>query len=100
MGHLSPNHQWDVHRCSMFLLTPVWARGIGISFRVRHRHLPYHRQVREARLWVEVGDMAHMPGLRGPKGVSAPLHRRLRWQISRLYRVCFYSRAYGQEDIV
>ena len=23
MGHHSPNHQWDSHRCSLFLLTPA-----------------------------------------------------------------------------
>ena len=27
MGHHSPNHQWDMHRRSLLLLTPAWARG-------------------------------------------------------------------------
>ena len=29
------------------------------------------------RAWVEVGYKAHRPGLRGPRGVSTPLHLRL-----------------------
>ena len=38
MGHHSPNQQWDSHRCSLFLLTPVWAKGTGVSPRVLHKH--------------------------------------------------------------
>ena len=41
--------------------------------------------------------MAHRPRLQAHRGASTPLHRGPRLQISRLYRVCFYSRAYGQE---
>ena len=60
-------------------------------------HLPCHMQAKEAKVWVGVKDRAHRPGLQVPKGVSTPLHHRLRLQISKLYRVCFYSRAYEQE---
>ena len=38
MGHHSPNHQWDSHRCSSFLLTPAWAKGTGVNPRVVHKH--------------------------------------------------------------
>ena len=50
----------------MFLLTLAWARGNNISLRVWHKHLPCHKQAREARVWVEVEDRAHEPGLQGP----------------------------------
>ena len=77
MGHLSPNHQWDMHRHSLSLLTPAQARGTSINPRVRHKHRLFRRQAREAKAWVEVGYRAHRPGPRGPKGVSTPLHFRL-----------------------
>ena len=38
MGHHSPNHQWDLHRCISFLLTPTWARGTSVSPKVLHKH--------------------------------------------------------------
>ena len=38
MGHHSPNRQWDMHRRNLFLLTPAWARGNGVSPRVLHKH--------------------------------------------------------------
>ena len=38
MGHQSPNHQWDSHRCSSFLITPTWAKGTGVSPKVLHKH--------------------------------------------------------------
>ena len=38
MGHHSPSHQWDMRGRSLFLLTPAWARGIGISPKVLHKH--------------------------------------------------------------
>ena len=47
------------------------ARGTSISLRVRHRHLPCHRQAREARLWVEVEDKAHRSGLQGQRCIYA-----------------------------
>ena len=53
MGHLSPSHQWDLHRRNMFFLTLVRARGTSVSLRVQHIHLSCHRQAREARVWVE-----------------------------------------------
>ena len=81
--------------CS-FLLTPARSRGTSISLRVQHKHLPCHRQARESRVWVEVGDMAYKPGLWGPRGLSTQLRRRLRLQIIWLYMVYFYYRAYGQ----
>ena len=89
MGHYSLSHQWDVHRHSMFLLTPVQVKGTDISLRVLHKNLLHHRQVREARVWVEVRDRAHRSGLQGPRGVSTSLHHKLSLQINRLYKVCF-----------
>ena len=97
MGHLSPNHQWDVHRHSLFLLTPPWAKRDSISHRALYRALLLYSQARWARAGVEVEGKAHKPGLQGPRGVFTPLHRRLRLQISRLFRVCFYSCSYRQE---
>ena len=94
MGRLSPNHQWDVHRCSMLLLTLVQARGTSISPRVLHKNLLLHRWAREARVRVEVEDRAHRPRLQGPKGMSTPSYRRLSQQINWSYRVCFYYLAY------
>ena len=38
MGHHNPNHQWDSHRCSSFLLTLAWAKRTGVSPRVLHKH--------------------------------------------------------------
>ena len=35
-GHHSPNHQWDMCKHSLFLLTLAWAKGIGVSPRVLH----------------------------------------------------------------
>ena len=67
MGHRNPSHQWDVHKHDMFLLTSVQVRGIDISLRVLHKHLLHHKQAREARVWVEVGDKAHRSGLQGPR---------------------------------
>ena len=46
MGHLSPSHQWDVHRLGLFLLTQPWAKGIGFSSRALHKPLPLHNQAR------------------------------------------------------
>ena len=60
MGHLSPNHQWGIHKHSLFLLTPAWAWRTRISSRVRRRHQLFQRQTREAKAWVEVGHKAHM----------------------------------------
>ena len=82
---------------SMFLHSPVQARGPSFSFRELHEHLPFHRQAREARVWVEAEDEAHMQGHQGFRGVSTPSHRRLSQQISQLYRVRFCYLAYGQE---
>ena len=36
VGHHSPNHQWDMRKRSLFLLTPTWAKGTGVSPRVLH----------------------------------------------------------------
>ena len=97
MRHLSPNHQWDVHRLSLFLLTPLWAKGTSINLRVLHKPLILHNHAEWAKAWVEVKVRAHKPGLQGPKGMSTPSHLRLSLQISRLFRVHFYYLAYGQE---
>ena len=42
MGHHSPNHQWDMRRRGLFLLTIAWARGTNISPRVLHKPLLFH----------------------------------------------------------
>ena len=49
------------------------------------------------RAWLKVGYRAYKPRIRGPRGVSMPLHLRLSRQISQLFRVCFYSCAYGKD---
>ena len=82
MRHLSPSHQWDIHRLGLFLLTLPWARGTSISLRELHRPLPLHDQARRVRAWVEVEDKAHKPRLKGPRGVSMPSHLILSLQIS------------------
>ena len=76
---------------------PNMGQGTNISPRVLHKHLLLRRQAKGARAWVEVEDRAHRPGLRGPRGVSTPLHLRLSLQINRLFNVPFYSIAYRQE---
>ena len=96
MGHLSPSHQWDTHRHNMFLLTLVRARGIGISPRVRHRHRVFRRQAKGVKAWVEVEGRTYRLGLRGPRGESTPLHHKLRWKISRSYKVLSCYFIYGQ----
>ena len=88
MGHLSPSHQWDVYRHSLFLLTPPWARRDSINRKVLHRALLLRNQAIWTRAGVKVEARAHKPGLQGPRGVSTPLHLRLSLQISRLVRVC------------
>ena len=45
MGHHSPNHQWDSHRCLSFLLTPTWVKETGVSPRVLHKHSLICRRV-------------------------------------------------------
>ena len=71
MGHCSPRHWSDMHRYSLFLLTPVWVKGISFSHRVLRKHLRQHKQAKRARVWVEVRDKAHRPRLRGPRGFYA-----------------------------
>ena len=91
MGNHNPSQQWDVHRHSFFLLTLAWAKGTSISPKVLHKHLLLHIQAKGARACVEVEDRVHRSGLQGPRGVSTPSHLRLRFQISRLFKVLFYS---------
>ena len=43
----------------MFLHSTVQAREASFSFRELHGHLIFHRQAREARVWVEAEDEAH-----------------------------------------
>ena len=66
-----------------------------------HNNLLFGGQATWAGAWVEVEGKgkgkAHKPGLQGSRGVSTPLHLRLSLQISGLFRVHFYSFAYGQE---
>ena len=66
----------------MFLHGDVQAREASLSFRELHGHLTFHRQAREARLWVGVEDEAHMQGHQGFRGVPTPSHHRLSQQIS------------------
>ena len=35
-GHHSPNHQWDMRKRSLFLLTQAWTKGTSVSPRVLH----------------------------------------------------------------
>ena len=97
MGRPSPSHQWDVHRLDLFLLTLPWARGTNISPRTLHRPLLLHDLARQTKAWLEVEDMAHKPGLKRPRGVSTPSYLKMRLQISRLFRVHFFSFAFRQE---
>ena len=85
-------------RCTdtVFLLTPVRAKRTNISPRVLHKRLQLHSKAREAKVWVEVEDRAHMLGLQRSKGVSTQLYHLLSQRISQLYRVCFCYHAYGQ----
>ena len=82
----------------MFLHSAVQAREANLSFRELHGHLTFHRQAREARVWVEGEDETHRQGNQGSRGVSTPSHRRLSQQISQLYRVRFCYLAYGQKS--
>ena len=77
LRHNNPNYRWNMHRRSLFLLTPAQAKGNHINPKVRHRHRLSHIQVREAKARVEVRYRAHKPGLWGSKGVSMPLYHRL-----------------------
>ena len=61
----------------MFLHSMVHARGASLSFMELHEHLTFHRQAREARVWVKAEDEAHRQGHQGSRGVSTPSHRRL-----------------------
>ena len=81
----------------MFLHSAVQAREASLNFRELHEHLIFHKQAREARVWVEAEDEAHRHGHQGSRGVSTPSHRRLSQQINQLYRVRFCYLAYGQE---
>ena len=77
MGHPSPSHQWDMHRCSLFRPTLPWAKEDGINLKVLHRDLLLCRHDGWARAWVEVKAMAHKPGLQEPRGLSTPSHLKL-----------------------
>ena len=46
----------------------VQARGASLSFKELHGHLPFHRQAREAIVWVEVEDEAHRQEYQGVQG--------------------------------
>ena len=81
----------------MFLHNTVHVRGATLSFRELHGHLTFHRQAREARVWVEAEDEAQRQGHQRFRGVSTPSHCRLSQRISQLYRVRFCYLAYGQE---
>ena len=78
MGLHTPSHQWDMHRHSLFLPTQPWSRKDNRSPRVLWKHLILRRRATWAKAWVEVEEKAHMLRLWGPRGVSTPLHHRLR----------------------
>ena len=44
MGHHSLNHQWDMHKRRLFLLTLSWAKEASISPMVLHKHLLFRRR--------------------------------------------------------
>ena len=54
----------------MFLHSAVQAREASLSFKELHGHLTFHRQAREARVWVEAEDEAHKQGRQEFRGVS------------------------------
>ena len=58
----------------MLLHSAVQAREANLSFKELHGHLTFHRQAREARVWVEAEDEAHRQGHQGSRGVSTPSH--------------------------
>ena len=43
LGHHNPNYRWDMHRRSLFLLTPAWARRTSICPKVRYKHRLSHK---------------------------------------------------------
>ena len=59
-----------MRRCSLFLLTLAWAKGNGVSPRVLHKHLLFHRWAILDRAWVEVKveDRDLKQGLQRPQG--------------------------------
>ena len=65
MGHHSLNHQWGMHRRSLFLPTLPWAKEDSIGHRVLHKHLLFGRWTIWVGAWVEVEDRAHKPRLQG-----------------------------------
>ena len=67
---------------STFLHSTVQAREASLNFKELRRHLTFHRQALEARVWVKVEDEAHMQGHQGSRGLSTPSHRRMSHQIS------------------
>ena len=89
MGHRSPSHQWDMRGHSLFLLTPMWARGTSISLRVLHKHLLLRRWATWAKAWVGVEAKISRSVLQGPKGVSMLWYCRLSLQISLICGVHF-----------
>ena len=64
----------------------------NISRKALHKGILLRSQARWAR--------AHKPGLQGPRGESMPLHLMLSLQISRLFRVLFYSLSSMDKSIV
>ena len=81
----------------MLLHSTVHAREASLSFRELRGHPTFHRQAREARVWVKAEDEAHRQGCQGSRGVSMPSHRRLSQHIIQLYRVRFCYLAYELE---
>ena len=61
----------------MFLHSTVQAREASFSFRELHGHLTFHRQAREAKVWVEAEDEAHRQGHQGFRDMSTSSHRRV-----------------------
>ena len=84
MGQRIPSHQWDRRRRSLFLLTPIQARGTNINLKVLHERLLLYRYAIETRVWVkvEVEDRVHGPRHQEPRGMSTPSHHILSQLIS------------------
>ena len=61
MGHPTPFHQWDMHRRSLFIFTPSWAREDSISLRALPKPPLLHIKARWDKAWVEA--RGHKPGL-------------------------------------
>ena len=56
----NPSQRWDRRGYNIIIHIPVQARGASFSLRELQGHLPLYRQAREASLWAEAEDEAHL----------------------------------------